>query len=110
MKVWVCTWDPEHTLSRTEAARAALRDGVIAKLVEKHGRRGPALEKALAKKKLVATQKSIRGDIICRECGALCEEVHSRDGIDDKLEAVRDVAQDFDKALSRTRSKRMDAE
>lgn len=106
MKVWVCTWDPEHTLVRAEAAQAALKDGTIAKLVQKHGNKGPALERALSKKKLVGTGAGMRGDMICRECGALCDEVYSRDGIEDKVEALRDVSQDFDKAITRTRRQR----
>ncbi len=107
MKVIVCTWDPEHTLARVEAQRRALKDGTIAKMVKEYGK-GDALRSAMGRAKLVSHTTSLRGDEICPECGALCDEVYSRDGITEKVAAVRDVAQDFEAAIQRTRRKRLD--
>ena len=106
MQVVVCVWDPQHTLTRVEAQQRALKDGTLAKLVKKHGRSGTALEGAMASAALVSTTTSLRGDAICSECGSLCETVFSQDGIESKVEAVRDVAQNLDAAMQRTRSRR----
>jgi len=105
--VLVCTWDPEHTLGRAEFQQRAVKNGAIAKLIARHGDGTPALRSAFVRFKLASYTKSADGDKHCAECGALMDEVLSSDGIEDRLEAVRDVAQDFDKAVERTRRARM---
>jgi hypothetical protein len=103
MKVLVCTWDPAHTLGRAEVQRRALKNGAIAKLVEKYGKGTPELHSAFMRYKLASYSTSLDGNRHCTECGAMMDEVLSQDGIKDKLEAIRDVAQDFGKAVQRTR-------
>jgi len=106
LTVTVCTWEPQHTLDLIELQQAAVRDGTIKKLVKKHGRGTPALRAAMAKAKLVSVKMSPRGEPVCPECAALMESVVARGGITDRAEAVRDVVQDFDKAIERTRKAR----
>jgi len=106
VKVTVCTWDPQHTLALVEAQQVALRDGSIAALVRKHGRGTPALQRSLVQAKIVSVVKTDVGEVCCADCGALVETVLSREGIKDRVEAVRDVAQNFNKAIERTRAAR----
>lgn len=105
IEVTVCTWEPRHTLERLEAQQRAVADGTIAKLIKKYGKGTGELQSALARERLVSMSTSSRGTM-CLECGALVETVLAAPGITDKLEAVRDVAQDFDKAIVRTRQAR----
>ena len=105
--VHVCAWDPAHTLSRIQAQQTALRDGVIAKLVKKHGK-GDALRSVMQKAKLTTMSKSLNGDLHCPECGALMDRLLGRDGIVDKVEVVRDIVDDLDAAIDRTRMARRD--
>jgi len=107
LSVTVCTWEPQHTLDRVEAQQQALRDGTLKKLIKKHGRGTPALTSALSKARLVSIRKTVRGEPCCPECGALMETVVARGGIADRVEAVRDVVQDFSKAIERTRAARL---
>lgn len=104
--VHVCVWAPGHTLARMEAQQAALRDGTIAKLTKEHGRGTEELRSAMRKAHLVTMSRTLHGELCCPECGALLERVLGRPGIEDKLEAVRDVAQHFDEAIDRTRKAR----
>jgi len=102
--VWVCTWDPNHTVDRIEAQVVAKRDGTLAALVKKY--KGAKLERAMEKAKLASYRRTLKGDRICLTCGALMESVLASPGISDRLEAVRDVAQDYGKAAERTRRAR----
>lgn len=106
MEVTVCTWEPKHTAERVAAQQRALAKGVIAKLVKEHGKGTDALQQALVSKKLVSVRKSERGELTCPECGALMETVLAGPGITDRLEAVKDVADDFSAAIERTRDAR----
>lgn len=106
MKVLVCVWEPKHTLVRLLRQRKAKSDGTIARLVEEHGTGTDALRAALLRAKLLTHMVTIHGDKTCPDCGSLMEEVDGPDGIDDPVEAVRDVAHDFDAALTRTRAAR----
>lgn len=106
LRVTVCVWDPGHTLARVEAQQRALADGTIAGLIRKHGEGTLALRSALAKARLMTTAKSLDGTLHCPECGSLMDEVLASEGIKDKVEAVRDVAQDFEAAIVRTREAR----
>jgi len=98
-------WDPVHTLDRAELQRRALKNGAIAKLVSKYGSGTPELSEAFVRYKLASYVPS-GDDKRCAECNALMDEVMSRNGIEDRLEAIRDVAQDFDGAVERTRRAR----
>lgn len=102
--VWVhvCVWEPRHTLECIQIQQRALRNGAIAKLVEKHGD-GPELRDAMEKAKLVTMKHSVQGDLECIECGALMERLLASPGIADKVEAARDIADNFDRAIERTR-------
>ena len=102
----VCTWEPQHTLARVEAQQLGVQDGSIAALVKKYGRGTDRLQAALLKAKLTSVVKSPRGEAVCAECEALAESVLARPGITDRVEAVRDVVQDFNKAIERTRAAR----
>lgn len=106
LKVVVCVWDPGHTVSRIEAQQRAVRDGTVVKLVKKYGEGSNELRSEMARLKLVSTVRSLDGSVHCPECGALVETVLASEGITDKLEAARDVAQDFDAAIVRTREAR----
>lgn len=105
--VWVhvCVWEPQHTFKRIQAQQEAVRRGVIAELVDKHGK-GPELRKAMERAKLVTMQRSAEGDLECIECGALMEKLISSPGIVSKIEAARDIADNFDLAIERTREAR----
>lgn len=107
--VTVCTWDPSHTLARVEAQQRAVADGTIEKMVREHGRGTPELRAALVRAKLVSQQQSLHGDVYCPECGTLMDTVLGAPGIADKVEAIRDLAENeasFAKALTRTRQAR----
>jgi hypothetical protein len=106
LKVTVCTWEPQHTLDLIEVQQAAVQDGSLVKLIKKHGRGTDALRAAMVKANLVSVKTSERGEPTCPECGALMESVLARGGITDRADAVRDVVQDFDKAIERTRKAR----
>lgn len=108
MRVLVCTWDPAHTLSRAEVQRRAVRNGAVAGLVKRHGEGTEALRAAFLRYKLASSRDGLDGSKLCAVCGALMDEVLSRDGIDDRVEAIRDVALDFDKAVDRTRKARLE--
>ena len=107
LSVTVCTWEPEHTLVRVEAQQRALKSGAIAKLIKKFGKGTGELRSKLAKLKLVSVQKSLDGELHCPECGAMMDTVLAAPGVVDKVEAVRDVAEDFNKAIERTREARL---
>lgn len=106
LQVTVCTWEPQHTLDRIEAQQRAVQDGTIAKLVKKFGRGTDELEVALLQAKLSSIRRTLRNEPSCPECGALMDTVLARPGITDRVEAVRDVVQDFEKAIQRTRQAR----
>lgn len=107
LEVTVCTWEPSHTLTRVEAQQRALKSGALAKLIKKFGKATPELRLAMSKVKLVSVHKSLDGSLHCPECGALMDTVLAAPGIKDKVEAVRDVADDFNKAIERTREARL---
>lgn len=105
----MCTWDPGHTLARIEAQQRALADGTIEKMAQEFGRGTPELRAALVRAKLISQQKSLHGDVYCPECGTLMDTVLGAPGITDKVEAIRDLAENetsFSKALTRTRQAR----
>jgi len=104
LAVTVCTWEPRHTLELIEAQQQGIQDGTVAKLVKKHGR-GEALKKAMAESGLVSMKSTSRGPV-CPTCDALMESVLARAGITERADAVRDVVQDFNKAIERTRAAR----
>ena len=101
--IHVCVWDPSHTLARVQKQQDALADGTIAKLIKKHGKGTEALRAAMQKAKLVTMSRDLRGQLICPECGALMDKVVAREGVVNKLEAVRDIAHDFEAAIDRSR-------
>lgn len=105
LSVLVCVWDAGHTLARVEAQRDALRDGTIAKMIEEHGE-GSALRSAMQRARLVSSSKALDGTFVCPECGTPMDTLLASPGITDKVEAVRDVAQDIGVAIDRTRSAR----
>lgn len=107
LAVTVCTWEPAHTLTRVERQQQALADGSLARLVKKFGKGTSELRSALARVKLVSMHKSLDGTHHCPECGALMDTVLAAPGIKDKTAAVRDVAEDFNKAIERTRKARL---
>lgn len=102
MRVLVCTWDPSHTLQIAEAQQKATRGGVVVALFKECDEDIAALAKKLASRSLL-TVKMVSGEPCCTRCGTPMEWLYSQDGIDEWLLAVRDVAQDFDKAFERTR-------
>ena len=102
LQVVVCVWDPKHTLLRLESQRRAMGDGTIARLLKKHGE-GDDFRSALADAKLTSMRSDDSGEVYCAECNSLMEKVLASPGISDKLEAIRDVAEDFDAAIDRTR-------
>ena len=104
-KLLVCTWEPAHTLDRVEAQQQAVANGRMKSLVKKHGS-GPRLKSVLTKAGLVSVLKSVHGQLMCPECGAMMDTVLGRPGIADKVEALRDVVSDFDMAIQRTRESR----
>jgi len=106
VEVTVCTWDATHTLDRVEAQHEAIRTGVIKALVDKYGKNSDKIGVAMDYLKLTSVVKRGDGHLACAECGSLTDEVLSRPGIRDRLEAVRDVAQDFGGAIDRTRKAR----
>lgn len=106
LQIAVCVWEPKHTLARVEAQRAALQDGTVAKLVKKHGEGTSALRSAMSKAKLVTMHRSLNGEMHCPECGALLETLLAKPGIADKVEAVKDIVDDLDAAIERTREAR----
>ena len=106
LKVTVCTWEPEHTLDRVRAQYDALRDGTIAALVKKHGKGSLELRSAMLKAGLVSVLDSLDDTQHCPVCGALMDTVLGPEGVLDKLIAVRDVAQDLNRAIERTRKAR----
>ena len=106
IEVTVCAWDPKHTLTRVEAQQRAIADGTIAKLAKKHGRGTEALREALQAARLISIQKSLDGSIHCPDCGCLMDTVLASPGVVDKIEAYRDVADDFAAAVTRTRQAR----
>lgn len=106
LEVTVCTWEPTHTLERVQAQQRALANGSIAKLIRKFGKGTAEFRQALSKLKLMSTHKSLDGSLHCPECGALMDTVLATPGIKDKTEAIRDVAEDFNKAIERTREAR----
>ena len=106
LKITVCVWEPSHTLDRIRAQQDALRDGTIAGLVKKHGAATSELRSAMAKARLVSVMKSVDGTEHCPECGSLVATVHGPEGVLDKLTAMTDIAQDFNKAIERTRRNR----
>jgi hypothetical protein len=105
VKVCVCVWEPSHTLERIEKQRSALQDGTIEGLVKKHGAGTPELAKAMEDLGLLSRKDTDRG-AVCAVCDSLMDEVLSRPGIKDRIEAFRDVAQDFGAAVDRTRAAR----
>lgn len=102
-KVTVCVWDPQHTLERARAQERAIADGTVAKLVKEHGSGTDALRDAMMKAHLVTVLKGLDGTLYCPGCGALVDTVASSPGLKSKLDAYQDVADDFDKAVIRTR-------
>lgn len=76
----------------------------MAELIKQHPDK-EALRMALASEGLLTYVMSEDGER-CTECNGLMDRVMSRDRIESKLEAIRDVAQDFDKAIDRTRAAR----
>jgi hypothetical protein len=105
LTVTICTWEPQHTLDRVENQQLALRDGSLDRMIAKHGARTEALRVALVEARLVSILMS-DGDPMCPECGAIMESVMARPGIASRYDAVRDVVQDFSKAIERTRQAR----
>jgi hypothetical protein len=101
-RVTVCTWEPQHTLTRVEAQQAAVANGTIGRLIAKHGK-GAELRAALSRAGLVSITKSDMGEPMCAECNALMDTLLSNRGIVDKVAATRDVVENFDKAIERTR-------
>jgi hypothetical protein len=102
MKVLVCTWEPQHTVEIAEGQRKAVHTGVIAALHEECGGDLRTLTKKLSERSLV-TVKTVSGVPCCARCGTPMEWLYSQDGIEDRLAAIRDVAEEFDKAFERTR-------
>jgi len=101
MRVWVCTWEPEHTLQRTDRIRAAIATGLMRVFIREHGY-GSELTTALQEAGLVSVIMR-DGDAICPECDAFMDVVLSRERIEDPYDALVDVVQDFDIAIERTR-------
>lgn len=101
MKVWVCTWEPSHTLDRVERIRQATVAGVIRVITREHPE-DPGLTEALREAGVVSIVMR-EGDAICPECSAFMDEVLSRPGIEDRYDALVDVVQDFGNAVERTR-------
>jgi hypothetical protein len=106
MKVWVCVWDATHTLDRVEKQQVALADGTIKKLIKAFGTDTPELREAMEKLGLLSRTDTDRGPV-CPVCDSLMDEVLSRQGMTDRLAAVRDVAEDFGAAIDRTRAARI---
>jgi hypothetical protein len=90
-------------VARAEAQQRALKDGSLAKLVRQYGKGTEALKSAMARERLVTVSKSLDGSSHCPECGALVDVLLAPDAIQDKLEAMREVAENFVTAISRTR-------
>ena len=102
-RVTVCTWSPGHTLARVEAQQEAVKNGTMGRLIAKHGK-GEELREVLAEKRLITVLKSENGgDPMCAECQALVDTLLAPAGITDKVEATRDVVDNFQKAIERTR-------
>lgn len=101
MWVHLCVWDPNHTLTLLQSQKEAVEDGTIAGLVKKHGR-GAKLREVMREAKLTTMHREKDGELRCVECDALMDELVARDGIVDKVEAVRDIVQNFDEAVQRT--------
>lgn len=109
MRVWVCTWEPEHTLRRADAIVAATASGLIRSLAKEFGADQGALSQALREAGLVSVY--MRDELpVCPDCAALMDEVLSRDGIERHYDAIVDVVQDFDAAIDRTRRAKMRGE
>lgn len=106
MKVWVCVWDASHTLERVEKQQRALNDGSIRKLIDALGANTPELSAAMAKLGLLSSKDTDRGPI-CLECSSLMDEVLAQPGIEDRVSAFRDVAENFSAAVDRTRAARV---
>ena len=105
LKILMCTWDPAHTVDRLEAQAEALKSGEVARMIKKHGK-GHNLQSAMAKAKLTSVRYTLHKEPICPECGALMEEIVGNPVVSTKLEAARDAAEDFNKAIERTRALR----
>jgi hypothetical protein len=103
LKITVCTWEPTHTLDRIRAQQTALRDGTIAKLVKEHGKGTDSLRSAMMNAGLVSVATSLDRSDHCTVCGALVDTVFGPEGVTDKLMAMTDIAQDFNRAIERTR-------
>lgn len=104
MLVLVCTWDPLHTLKRADAQQRAVQTGWMAELVKQYPDK-EELRAALAAEGLLTYTTSEEGER-CADCNGLMDRVLSRPKIESKADAIRDVAQDFDKAIDRTRAAR----
>lgn len=102
MRVLVCTWDPAHTLRITEAQQRALANGSIAAMWTEAEGDKEAMQRLLAERSLL-TVKQVSGEPCCSECGTPMEWLYSADGISSQYMAVKDVAENFDKAFERTR-------
>ena len=106
MKVWVCVWDAVHTLERVEKQQEALQSGAIQQLIDLLGRDTPELAEAMERLGLLSRKETTRGPV-CPTCDSLMDEVLSRPGIQDRVQAYRDVAEDFGGAVDRTRDARV---
>ena len=100
--VWVCTWDPKHTLARVRRQEAALQNGVIDEAVKELGH-GPELVRWFAEQRFTSVRRDEAGTPRCAECNAPAEEVHAPPGATTKLKAVESVAENLGEALRRTR-------
>lgn len=106
IKVMVCTFEPQHTLSRATKQRQAAQDGTLAKLKKRLEEQGAELEDALDRLGILTMKRRANHDIVCAECGMVMEEVYASEGITDRMEAIVDVCNDFGEAIRRTRDLR----
>lgn len=101
MFVLVCTWDPKHTLARKQAQESALRQGVIAAIVQECGDDRDSLSTRMAP---YVSWVDEDGEKVCADCGGLMENVLARPDIVDPVVAMEEVAENFEDAIQRTRS------
>jgi hypothetical protein len=102
MRVLVCTWDPAHTLKISEAQQRAVNDGSIASMWTEANEDKEEMQRLLASRSLLSV-KQVSGEPCCFECGTPMEWLYSADGVVGQYMAVKDVAENFDKAFERTR-------
>ena len=103
IKVMVCTFEPQHTLSRALKQERAVSDGTVAKLKARADEGELVLQDELGRLGLLTMKRRANHDIVCPECGMVMEEVYAPDEVVDRMEAIKSVCSDFGGAIRRTR-------